>query len=244
MERETKRLAESIKAELRKNKIKDPNKRLRQQILSFAIESPEIPKARFFPVGLVPDHVQWHSEQDTPMWGNKPIYIWIVGIVSSFHFLKDRGYAMEDSVNINVKPFVTFVESAEDLLKRYGQPAVQSLTSNGSIAVERSIANGSDPSKPKEFLNVFDAREGYVDTIKSDPTKKITNENVAEGDVVLVEALLSRRPSLAVQPQPSASVVMFKLVDIILLADGEHKPEGQVESFGGKIRSFLRVSKA
>jgi len=147
---------------------------------------------------------------------------------------------MED--NVSVMPFVTFVESAEELLKRYGQPAMQPLSSNGAITVERSMANGSDPSKAGPFLNVFDAREGYVDTIKSDTAKRITDEDVVDGDAVLIEALLSRTPlavesSATSQERPPYSVT-FKLVDIILLADGKNKSKkGVAVSKEGEAKS-------
>lgn len=65
---------------------------------------------------------------------------------------------------------------------------------------------------------MFDAREGHDKSIKS---KSISNTEIAVGDVVLVEAFLSRSPAPVDKSLPGTTEkfeVSFKLEDIILFA--------------------------
>ena len=81
------------------------------------------------------------------------------------------------------------------------------------------------------FTNVFDIRTVFDGTRKSD-ANRISNKEIAKGDVVLVEALLSRKPlgaslflageSGAMSEQESDNA-MFTLLDILLLGDGGNK---------------------
>jgi len=54
--------------------------------------------------------------------------------------------------------------------------------------------NGSQYLQSMPFQDVFDARKGYTRTTRTD-AKRISNKDIAVGDVVLVEAVLSRTPS-------------------------------------------------
>jgi len=157
----------------------------------------------------VPKDIKWGTAQDKLTEDNKPIYIWIVGTVASCHLHEDQGNPKD--VSVDVKPFFSSsVGSAKELLKSYGQPA-QSLGCNQRdvITVARSMASRSDPSMARPFTSVFDAREGYDNTIKSDHAKRIPSKEIMEDDVVLVEAFLSRtpaKPSLPVTTEPQTQL--------------------------------------
>jgi len=202
----------------------------------FATESPEVPEGCFFPVDRVPSKgAKWGSAQDMPVLtiANKPVFIWIVGIVSSNRLHSDNDQEDPRIVSVSVKPFAkSTVGRAEELLKRHSQLA-QSSSSNqqgseDTITAARWMANGSDPSTAMPFTNVFDVRKEYNRATKTD-AKRISTKEIAKGDVVLVEALLSRKPlgssqSLSGESEAASEHesdnAMFTLLDILLLADG------------------------
>jgi len=205
-------LDERIKETLRDHGIHDTSA-LRRLIRSFATMPPEHTSA-VFPVDCVPESAQlkWKSDRGTLTQAIndnlKTVYVRIVGIVSSCRLYSDIDKGQDQPkdaiVSVNLKPFKTsMMRSAEELLERYSQTA-QSTTSDGTIRATCST---------KSFKYVFDARKGYDKTTKTD-AKRISNKEIVEGDVVLVEAGVSCRRS---------SASKFVLADIILLADAEDK---------------------
>jgi len=284
----------AIETGLREHGIQETPE-LRRRIRGFATEKSETRGAYFVPVDeFVPRRAKWcsskgeHSNNLTI--DNKPVYFWIVGIVSSCHLHDGDDTGNPEDVSIYVKPFAEtdeYLSGVLELPHRYGPPdqPLVSLVSDldNAIKVVRSMLNSSDFSKatPSPFKNVFDGRTGYDNTTKTN-AKRMSNKDITVGDVVLVEALFSRKPpperslltplpagcSRSSSPARSARShssagffrrmsrlvmktpplppseqesynVMYKLVDIILLA--KRGPEAESKNVEPKISDFVSL---
>lgn len=87
----------------------------------------------------------------------------------------------------------------------------------------------------KPFTNIFDGRADFNSETKAEKNK-ISNKKIAAGDLVLVEAIVTRRRMWSSQPQlplggnqkQEPYQASFTLVDVILLADRSKSKEGDL----------------
>lgn len=87
----------------------------------------------------------------------------------------------------------------------------------------------------KPFTNIFDGRADFNSETKAEKNK-ISNKKIAAGDLVLVEAIVTRRRMWTSQPQlplpgnqkQEPYQASFTLVDVILLADRSKSKTGDL----------------
>jgi len=163
-----------------------------RQLLYFVAYKP----ARFFPgsfaVDRVPNNVKdWDG--GTLSKDDKPVHIWITGTVSSY---EKQG----NDDRVSIEPYdKSVLFHAKKLLKRDGQPAPDVFSSEDTITMAGSMAS--------IFIAVTkgDTKIGYIN---------ISDTGVAKGDLVLVQALLSRTL------QETEYGISFEPLRIIQLAKG------------------------
>jgi len=229
---------EMIRTILEQHRI-ETNPSLTAQVLKFT--NFENRQQAFFSVNRVAQEATWGSENyvNTLTFNGKPVYVWIVGFIASCRLYDHEKNTNAANISINILPIPgsAFVQAKQLLNRVCGADASNTVAQDkpNVISASRSMLDGSSKVKApniKPFLNVFDSRSGFNQDTKTE-NNRIPCSKIAAGDVVMVEALVTRqRVRHTSHPHPPNSrrqaqgelasyQAKFSLVDVMFLASGE-----------------------
>jgi len=196
----------------------------------------------FFAVDRVPANAKWGTDKHVNelTLKDKPIYVWIVGVVATCRLYDHEKQAHPANVSIEIDPVSsTVLAKAKHFLGRVcNTPSASNnrREKRDVISATKSMMDNSlDTPTVKLFTNIFDGRADFNSETKAEKNK-ISNKKIASGDLVLVEAIVTRRRMWTSQPQLPLSgnqkqepyQASFTLVDVILLADRSKSKAGDL----------------
>ncbi|KAI9060908.1 hypothetical protein FKP32DRAFT_1605164 [Trametes sanguinea] len=192
-----------------------------------------------FAVSKVPALATWGDSPNTARYlcfAKKPVTVWLVGTVESKWFQTHNGDP-QDTVNIGIRPLREVDHNAAiGLLSRSHPRKVPTITTFYARRRMTEWTAGALKPSVRMFERIYDATNGFG---RKSTLPQMYPADIANGDIVLVEAALIRYKTGNVKTRWESWNVSFELQSVCILAQGPRDEQETPAFFGDESDATL-----